>query len=485
MRQPILASILSISLLLQVGSVRADLPDLGDVSDVSMSQADEARIGRDAMRAMRQEGSVSDDVELTRYINMLGGRLAAGVQVSGLKFNFFIVNDPGINAFAMPGGYVGVNKGLVLATQSEGELASVLGHEMAHVTQRHMARMQATSAPNQLLLLATVVAAALASRAHNSDVVFGTLNAGVGLTVANQLSYSRDFEREADRIGMQYLAAGGFDVRDMPEFFQRLQQSERSNGGDAYAFLRTHPVTAERISEAQDRADNAPVRMRASSIDYYLVREKIRAQQMESADAVHYYQNMLARKLYLNLGAQWYGLSRARMAGRDFNGARLALSEARRILPPNAMLFELDAEIAEKAQDTERALAAYRAGLAQYPDDRALINGEIGLLIQSGARAQALRQIRKQQTRTPNDPVMFRFESSLYAENNPLRYHAALGNALYFEQQYDAAAEQYHLASQAPGDDFYLRSAIEARSRELEKLLADEKRDGVKRKPGQ
>jgi predicted Zn-dependent protease len=450
-----------------------------------MSQADEARIGRDAMRAMRQDGSVSDDAELSRYVGNLGGRLAAGVTAQGLNFTFFVVNDASINAFAMPGGYIGVNKGLLLATQSEGELASVLGHEMAHVTQRHMARMQASSAPNQLLLLATLVAAALASRSHNSDAVLGTLNAGVGLSVANQLSYSRDFEREADRVGMQYLGAAGFDARDMPGFFQRLQQSEHLNGGDAYAFLRTHPVTVERVSEAQNRADSTAVRMRASSTEYYLVREKIRAQGMDAAEAVKFYQSTLARKLYLSQGAQWYGLARARMVLRDADGARQALAQARQQLPADPMLFELDAEISLKMQDWGRAQAAYSAGLALFPDNRALAEGEINLLIQRGETAQALKQIKLQQARSPGDVALFLLESKLYADRDPLRFHAALGNAMYFQQQYDAAVEQYHLASQAPGDDFYLRSAIEARTQELEKILADERRAGVKRSPGQ
>lgn len=485
MRKPILASLLTLSLLLQAGSVRADLPDLGDVADTSMSQADEARIGREAMRAMRQEGSISDDAELNRYIRALGQRLATGAPTAGLSFTFFIVNDPSINAFAMPGGYVGVNKGLLLATQSEGELASVLGHEMAHVTQRHMARMQAGSASNQLLLLATVVAAALASKTNNADAVVGTLNAGVGLSVANQLSYSRDFEREADRVGMQYLAAAGFDVRDMPAFFQRLQQSEHLNGGDAYAFLRTHPVTVERVSEAQNRADSAPVRMLPSGTEYYLVREKIRVQGMDGGEALKFYQNTLSRKLYLSQGAQWYGLGRARMVAGDLNGARQALAEARRLLPADPMLFELEAEIGLKGQNWNQALAAYRSGLQQFPDNRALAEGEIDLLIQLGETGLALKQIKAQQLRAAGDASLYLLESKIYADRDPLRYHAALGNAMYFQQQYDAAVEQYHLASQAPGDDFYLRSSIEARTRELEKLLAEEKRAGIKRTPGQ
>ncbi|BEV72866.1 M48 family metalloprotease [Paludibacterium sp. THUN1379] len=431
------------------------------------------------MQALRQQDAISDDLELNDYINALGGRLAAGAIGSGLHFTFFVVNDSGINAFAMPGGYIGVNKGLILATQSEGELASVIGHEMAHVTQHHMARMQANTLPNQLTLLATLVAAALASRAHSSDAVFGTLNAGIGLTLANQLSFSRDFEREADRVGMQYLSAAGFDVRDMPAFFQRLQQSEHLNGGDAYAFLRTHPVTVERISEAQNRAQDAPVRMRVSSTDYLLVREKIRNQILAPAEAVKFYQTALANRQYLNEGAQWYGLALARLGQHDAAAAGKALARARQLLPERPMFFSLEASIARSSKDWNAALAAYRSGLARFPDNRTLGEAQIDLMIQTGQRTAALQAIRAMQLNTPTDPVLFRLQSRLYTESDKLRYHAALGNALYYEQQYEPAMEQFRLASQAPGDDFYLRSSIEARTRELEKILADRKRDGT------
>ena len=467
-----------LSLLLQAGNAHADLPDLGDVSQASMTPADEAKIGREAMQAMRQEGSISDDPELNRYINDIGGKLASGVVSPGIKFSFFVVNDPGINAFAMPGGYIGVNKGLILATQSEGELASVLGHEMAHVTQHHIARMQANSTPNHLILLATLVAAALAARAGSSDGTFGAINAGIGLTVANQLSFSRDYEREADRVGMQYLAAAGYDVREMARFFQRLQQSEHLNGGDAYAFLRTHPVTVERISEAQNRALDMPVRMRPDTTRYLLVREKIRAQVLGAAEAVKYYHGALESKRYLSEGAHWYGLARAQMQADDLVGAQQSLAEARQLLPNDPMLFGLAAEIARAGHNWEKAFASYQAGRKLFPDGQALIYGDIDLRLQLGQKQAALKTIRDCLAISSADPVLYRFQSRIYADTDMMRYHAALGNAFYYEQQYPAALEQYQLASQASGNDFYLRSSIEARTRELQNMLQSRKVKG-------
>ncbi|MDN0074732.1 M48 family metalloprotease [Crenobacter sp. SG2303] len=477
MRPFLPAALIATLLAIAIPPVHADLPDLGDVSAASMSGADEVQIGRDAFRAMRESELVIDDVEVSAYLNQIGHKLSADAQMPGMQFTYFAVDDNGINAFAMPGGYIGVNRGLVLATQSEAELASVLGHETAHVTQHHMARMKAASAPNQLLVLAAIAAAALAAGTGNGNASFGAINAGIGLSLSNQLSYSRDFEREADRVGMQYLADAGFDARAMPAFFERLQSANRYNDNNALAFLRTHPVTIERISEGQDRAANYPVKMRADSTDYVLVREKLRTEQLPPDEAIRHYQISLANRQFLNEGAQYYGLARAKLAAHDVTGARAAIRQAQKLLPDNAMLVSLDAEIARTAGDTAGALARYRQGLANYPSARTLIYGELDTLIAAGQRSVALTRVKEQQQRWPNDPELYRREARLYADRDPLRYHAALGNAFYFEDRDTAALEQYQLAAAAPGDDFYLRSSLEARQRELAARI---KADGKK-----
>lgn len=455
---------------------QSDLPDLGEVSDATLSLADEARIGREVMRAMRESGQMLDDVEVSAYLNELGGRLAAFAQLPGGHFSYFAVNDNSINAFAMPGGYIGVHSGLILATQSEGELASVLAHETAHEAQRHIARMQAASnATSPWLLAGTVAAAILASRAGGGQGAMGALSAGMGLSISNQLTYSRDFEREADRVGMQYLAKAGYDVRTMPMFFARLDKANRYSDNAAFAFLRTHPVTTERISEAENRAQDYPVVMRADSLTYLLVREKIRVLGQTPEEASAYYHTALERRLFLNEGAQWYGLARARLAAHDLAGARSDLAEARRRLASHPMLFTLEVAIEREARNWPAARRAVHRGLAAFPQNLALQLADVDVLIDSGARDEALAAVRRQLERRPGDASLYRRQASLYADRDDLRYHAALGNAFYYEQRYGPAQEQYQLAGQAKGNDFYLRSSIEARLREVEKLLKDEK----------
>lgn len=483
MKKPLLASLLAMTLL-QPLAAYADLPslpDLGEISDASLSMADEARIGRDFMRAMRDAGDVVEDAEVNDYINVLGHRLSAAVRMPGLQLTYFVVNDKQINAFAMPGGYVGINSGLLVGTQSEGELASVVGHETAHVTQRHIARMKAASdATSPLLLLGTVLAAVLASRAGGSQASIGTLSAGLGLQISNQLSFSRDFEREADRVGMQYLAQGGFDVRAMPAFFQRLDAANRYSDNNAYAFLRTHPVTSQRISEAQNRALEYPVKMKADSTAYLLVREKLRVMAMSPDEAVRYYQTMLEKGQYLNEGAAWYGMSRAQLANHQLPAARSALVKAQSRLPADPMLFGQESAIARESGDWDAALASLRRGQAAFKDSQPLQLAELDVLIDSGNRTAALALLRQLQSRYPREAALYRSEARLFADKDAQRYHAALGNAFYFERRYEAALEQFQFAAQAKGDDFYLRSSIEARMREVEKMLKEEKKDSGK-----
>lgn len=453
-------------------STAHDLPNLGTVAESALPQAEENRIGRDILRSLRDDGDVIDDAEVGDYLADLGGNLAATAQAPQLRFSFFTVNDRSINAFALPGGVIGVHSGLMMVAQSEGEVASVLAHEIAHVTQRHLARMQENQGKNQLWLLAAVLAGALAaSRSSNSDATFGALNAGVGLSISRQLAYSRDFEREADRLGMQYLAAAGFDPRAMPAFFERLQQEQRHNDNNALGFLRTHPLTGERISEGQSRAQNYPVKMRANSTDFVLIREKLRIVTLGAQDALAYYQTALASGRYLNRGAVLYGQARALLAQGQTAAAEVLLPAVRQQLGSHPSVLLLEGDIQRAAANLPAAIQTYHQALQTWPARRALRLAEIDTLLQAGRSSDARQAIDAALLRYGDDAQLWRLSARSYGEADALRYHAALGNAFFFEQKFDSARVQYQLASRARGDDFYLRSSIEARLRELDSLL--------------
>jgi predicted Zn-dependent protease len=274
MKRRLLPFLLAASLLVPAGTVvlAEGLPDLGEAAQGDFSPLLEQKIGASIINDIRaREPSYLDDAEVTGYLNRLGGKLTAHSEGGAQSFEFFALKDPTLNAFAMPGGYIGVHTGLILASQSESELASVLAHEISHVTQRHMARLINKSGQGQAAALLSMAVAILAARS-NPDVAVGAAMAGQAAGIQNQLNYSRDFEREADRIGLQVLERSGYDIRGMGSFFDRLQKFGRLYENNAPGYLRTHPLTTERISDMGNRIQGRPYKQVADSAEFLLVR---------------------------------------------------------------------------------------------------------------------------------------------------------------------------------------------------------------------
>ncbi|MFB0935378.1 MAG: M48 family metalloprotease, partial [Propionivibrio sp.] len=224
-----------------------------------------------------REPSYVDDPEVNDYLDRLGRRLVEASDNPTGEFHFFAVRDNTVNAFAMFGGFIGVNTGTILTAQSESELAGVIAHEIAHVTQNHLARQIAKEKQNTIPSLIAMAVGILAARS-NTSVAAGAITSVQAGLIQSQLAYTRDFEREADRMGYQTLEKAGFDVRGMGEFFERLQSAGRLYENNAPVYLRSHPLTVERLSDMQNRAQDSPYRQVVSSLDFHLIRAKLRAQ---------------------------------------------------------------------------------------------------------------------------------------------------------------------------------------------------------------
>jgi len=241
------------------------LPDLGDSSQSEMSPLQERRLGENIMREIRADRSYSDDAEITDYLNWLGNKLVAASPDSRQEFSFFLIMDPQINAFALPGGYIGVNSGLLLTAQSEAELAGVLSHEIGHVVQRHFARMLVAQKESYLISLAALAVGILAARA-NPDMAQAAIIGAQASQVQSALNFTRANEQEADRVGFQILEKAGLDVQGMATFFERMLRAVRFYETTAPSYLRTHPLTTDRIADMQNRIQNLPYRQVPDSI---------------------------------------------------------------------------------------------------------------------------------------------------------------------------------------------------------------------------
>ena len=218
----LLASLVFVS---GAGADDIKLPDMGSPADAVLSSNDESRLGRMIMRDIRRSGQVVEDPLITEYINEIGSRIVAQTNDGDYRFTFFVVDDPRINAFALPGGYVGVHTGLIEATRSEDELAGVIAHEVAHVTQRHIARAIHANSRQSIISTAMMLGAIIVAAAGgSSDAVQGAIAVAQGTAAQQQINFTRTNEYEADRIGIAALADAGFDPYGMASFFEVMSR---------------------------------------------------------------------------------------------------------------------------------------------------------------------------------------------------------------------------------------------------------------------
>ena len=471
-----LRTLLALALAIQP-VMAADLPDLGEVSRQYFSDQEEQAMGRAIMRDVYADPRYLDDPEIETYLNQLGYKLVSVSTRNQREFNFFVVNDPSINAFAMPGGNIGVHTGLLLSAQGESELASVVAHEIAHVTQDHIARMVASQSQSYWPTMAALALALLAARS-NPNVASAAIASTQAYSIQNQLNYSRDYEREADRLGYEMLIRGGYDPRGMSGFFNRLQRANRFYDSSAPAYLRTHPLTSDRIADMQARSEDAPYQQVEDSLDFQLVRARLRAQEDSPADAVRAARNVLKEKRYSNETAARYGLATALVRARQFKEAETEVQKLLSGKPVHPMIQQLAARSALDAGHHGLALQRYQAGSEVYPGYRPLQYGHIGALLSAGRSNNALTQVDKQLTLYPLDRRLWRLAAQTHAQlGHRLLSHRAQAEAAALSGNLIAAIEQISLGIKAGDGSFHEISAAESRRREWQDVEKSQRKN--------
>ena len=472
-------SFLPAALLLRLApaALAEGLPDLGEAAQADLSPAMEKRIGEETMRDIRlHEVSYLDDAEVAGYLNRLGHKLTAQVEERQQDFEFFALRDPTLNAFAMPGGYIGVHTGLILAAQSESELASVLAHEISHVTQRHLARMVAKASQGQMAALLAMAAAIIAAR-NNPDVAIGAAMAGQAAAIQNQLNYSRDFEREADRKGLDLLQKAGFDVRGMASFFERLQKASRLYENNAPAYLRTHPLTTERISDMNNRIQMEPYHQVADSLGFLLVRAKLHSIELAPEDAAVDFETQLKERKFTSEIATRYGLAEAYLRSRNITAAEAQIAELRRLKAASPMIETLAAELRSRQSDIPGATKILHDAAGRYPQDRAVAYAYVDALLEGHHADEAQKFATADLVAHSTDFRMRGLQAKAYAlQGRQLRQHWAQGESYALQGLLIPAIEQFQFAQKSSDGDFYERSQVDARLRELKAQQMEEAR---------
>ena len=475
--QRLIAGVLAFSLVAPL--LRADdLPELGDVASNDLSLATEKKIGQQIMHEIRwRDPSYLDDPDVESYLNLLGGRLTVVSNDPGLGFYFFPINDPSINAFAMPGGYIGVHTGLILSAQSESELAGVMAHEISHITQRHISRQVFQSSKLSMASMLAMGLALLAARSNGQLAGAAIASAQAG-AISAQLAFSRDFEREADRMGFETLRKAGFDVRGMAEFFERLQKSVRLYENNATAYLRTHPLTGERLSDMQNREQAVSYRQVTDSPEFLLIRAKLRAMQGTAVEAVRDFEGLLRDKKFVSEGAVRFGLAIALARKRDWSAAEQELLAAQKLKITGAIVERQLAEVKLVQGEMAAALTLYREAMVRYPLNQALNYGYGQALIKAKRYEEALKFAEMQLQNYPQDLRLNKMRAESYAGlGRGAQQHQALAEVFSLQGQTAGAIEQLQHAQRAGDANFYEQSVIDARLRELRKRLLEEQKE--------
>lgn len=452
------------------------LPEIGDPSGGVMTRVQEQRLGQAFMRNVRKQLNVITDPWMSDYIQSLGGRLASNSSAQGQRFHFFLIDSPVVNAFAGPDGHIGVFAGLLLTTETESELASVIAHEIAHVTQKHLVRAFDDASRLSLPMGALALAAAvIGGQSQLGAAAMAGVQAGM---VQHQINFTRANEHEADRMGIHTLARADFNPRAMPVFFERMGRATRFYGTELPEFLRTHPVTTNRIADSRGRAETYPYRQHPDSLGYHLVRATLRERQYEDPkDAVRFFRETLADGRYRNEAGQRYGYALALLRNRDYKGARAELDKLLQDQPQQTAYRILDARLYRESGKPERALATLEAALKLSPDSYPLTMAYAQTLLDTGNPRPARQALEKLLPRRPLDAALYELLSQAAGDAGEINQaHEYLAEHYFLSGRLEQARQQLEIALRDKNISLFRGERMSARLKQIQGEIAELKR---------
>jgi predicted Zn-dependent protease len=454
-----------------------NLPDLGEFSDQFITPYQEKMIAREILYQIHSSPDVVKDEEINDYLNYLGDRLVNNSDSPQKDFTFFVLKDDSINAFAMLGGLIGVHTGLFISATNESELASVLGHEIAHVTQKHLQRVIAKQDRDKYKSIFLLALGLLAARS-NPQAAAGAIITSQAMNVQNFLDYTREHEQEADRIGIDILYKSGYNVGSAIDFFNTLQKGNRYSPS-APSYLRTHPITSERISDILDRLKDYPYRYINNKNYFHFIRGKVRAL-YSGNNSLKIFELNIKNKTYVNMEGEKYALALSYLKEDKINEAEklyLSLKDEK-----NPLVDTLGIDILLKKSELKQAKLELEKLLIKHPFYRAYVYRLAEVNLSMGNFIEVQENIEQYVKKFRSDSNLYKLLAKAYkSQGNDIEYHANMGEYFYNQFNLKDAIVQLGIAKKIESNDFYLKSRVEARLKEIqqEKLLID---DGRKNK---
>lgn len=482
----IVAGTLSLALALPCLPAAAQpvgLPSMGATAGDELTPDAERELGEAIMSQGRLDPTYIDDAELNQYLTSVGRKLAKYAPAPVPPIDMFAVRDPEINAFTLPGGFIGVNTGLILACESESELAGVLGHEIGHVAHRDIARGMTQSGQNGMIALASLAAALIAGlAAHSGDLAVGIATFGQAAAINRQLEFSRDAEREADRAGLRMLYKAGYDPKGMASIFGRLMMDSRLNDGTGGGpWARTHPQSIERMTDMQNRIRELPVVHYTDTPDFWFLRAKVRVLQGGDSQALRDIRETLRSEVVSDHGvrraAALYGLSRYWLRRDDLEQAAAYWNQARSAWPDGAPeLARLGIDIALARKQVPDAVEQAQAAIKRWPDRQALAMSYATALLDAGRTAAAQAYLRvKAREWGKNQPDLYQMLArSEDSSGNKVAARRDMAQFYLLTGAYAAAGYQLRQA-RSLSTDFYEQSELDAQLNDVRQRLQDER----------
>lgn len=474
-KRSVLTGLLIVSMVqmncLQAAPGSVALPELGDSMSANFSSQQEYELGRAWLKMFRSQVRTVSDPLMQDYMEFLIYKLASVSQVKDRRLEVVVVDNPTINAFAVPGGVVGVHNGAFLYANDEAELASILGHELAHLSQRHFARgveqQQRTMLPMMAAMLGSLVLAATAK----GDIGMAGIAATQAAAQQNQLSFSRENEAEADHIGMETLVKADYDPNSFADMFDSMLAANRFAGRNPPEFLLTHPLTESRVSDARNRAREYPRKVYVDNLDFQLMRARAEVQlSANNSEALKKFKARL-KSSSRNAEADHYGLTLAYLQAGQFKDARDQLSpllqkDARRLA---YVITDTDIDVASGNPD--RAIEKLRAQLRVNPGNYPLSMAYADALLKAGQPQIAEGILDEQVKARPTDPnVWFELAETHGLAGNILGVHQARAEYFLLNGVFDRAEQQLNYALTLAKKDPITTSKIEERIRQIRAL---------------
>jgi len=448
----------------------ARLPLLGDSVSASISPEKEFRIGRAWLRMLRHNAPIISDPISQDYTEHFIYKLASNSELQSPNLEIVIIDSPVINAFAAPGGVIGVNGGIFLAAERPDEVASVISHELAHLSQRHYARSMEEASKNQWASMAALLATVVLASRGGFDAGMATLATAQAAAIQNQLQFSRQNEQEADRIGMQTLINSGYDPHAMPRFFETLQKSMQYSGFKTPEYLLTHPLTENRIADVKNRADryrfDTPIH---SNVEFDLMRTRMLVHfSGDKVGLIKQFQQSIQQSHSAENPIALYGLSYALWKNNQTDDAAKHAKVLLKRDPNRASYIILNTDIAITANKAGEALALIKTPALNSPDSYPLNMTLANAFMRAKQYNAAVEKLQSLSRRRPTDPAVWEALAEAYGHaQNAVGVHQARAEVLFLTGSTELAVEQLTYAANMAKDNFQLVSKIKYRQSEM------------------